>query len=301
MRRLENTIRFGLAVLEKEIVRKVGATIRDSRLWRGKKLVPIIKWESMKKKKGAQYEMLEHIPEGFVDHLFHPAHDEELQKKRNEWYKDYVDFLEEKKFPDYGRSKCWGCILNPDYRFGNHSLREILLKGVKDNKNPVKSPCQVVNIFQCPYEQGEKSSLLFALNDIWKIIEDALKNAYTKYPIEDDLIDLRNKIKIRNINDIFNALTNRDSLEAILEQYANHLKKNIRDTKKRTPCKDTDDLEYRLKSLEEMKKPILDYIMSLKKKIKLEEIRDFEGRNLEEEKQYFKELEEQNLSRTGAA
>src|SRR5689334_11012832 len=122
MQSLEQTVRDGLRILENEIVKKARDVIREGGLWRDKKLVSVMKWELMKKKKSAQYEMLQCIPDGIVDHLFNPVRDGELEEKRNEWYKVYVEFLEEREFPEYGRSKCAGCILNPNRSAGETGL-----------------------------------------------------------------------------------------------------------------------------------------------------------------------------------
>ena len=323
MSALNQAIKSTRNLVAKEVDRKLieikTREKKESSEWRGKKLISTEKWESWRKKRDFQYKLLDYIPKDFVEHPFNPSRDEDLDKKRDEWYKDYYDFLEYKKNAAYGESKCRSCILHPWHSYSNESLRTIILKGVKG----CEFPCRTVNMFECPHGQNKKDSdlMLFTLRDVWKIISDALHHArnlsrsYNKfhdYTYEVDfekgsvltyhdrrfsrpmcagtfseLEDFEiSKIPIQSIKDVYDALVNRKSLETILEQY-------ISDPSSRMTNLSTEStIEAESKFLREMKEPIIDYVISLKKKIKIEDLCDFAGRNLEEEKENKKKQEE---------
>lgn len=284
-------------------------------LWRGKKLIPTAQWEVLMKRKDYQYKLLDFIPEDYVEDPFiFPTNDEKLEEMRSAWYKDYEDFLEHKKSAAFGKYKCRWCILNPWGGYGNRdNLRMIILKGVKN----CEFPCRTLNFFECPHGQNEKDSdlRLFSLRDVWQVISDALSHArslsifrdYThEVDFEKDSVvtysDIRlygphgwgyvrfldhekvSKIPVQSIKDIHYVLTNRKALDTILEQYIEYAEKLEKEGKK----PDVFDSS----TLKEMKKPIIDYIMELKNKIKIEELLNFDGKNLEEEKEERKKEEE---------
>ena len=315
MYRLDRAVRDRIKVLEREIVERALVAIQEGMLWKGKKLVSVEKWEKMKNKEQVQHEMLHYIPDGYVSNPFSYSKDEELWNKRNEWYKLYLEFLEERKFPKYGASKCGGCILQPgiykEYNF-DFNLKEIMLTGIRDKKCEIKFPCGVLNIFECPYGQDKNANnALFTLRDMYEIITSALTHAKTltmlgnNHTFEVDFesnwfegySDIRfrpntwgtveknlsglslSKIPIRTIQDIYNVLTNRESLDTILEQYLKH-------TSNYESCTENDS-----KHLKEMKKSIIDYFVSIKNQIKIQDIMIGNGLNFEEEKQYFKDQE----------
>ena len=58
--------------------------------------------------------------------------DEQMRK----WYSDYLDLMEYKKNPNYGRAKCFHCLLSPsrdDPIF--IGINRLVAKGLEDDKN----------------------------------------------------------------------------------------------------------------------------------------------------------------------
>ena len=69
--------------------------------------------------------------------------------------------MEFKRNSNYGRAKCFHCLLSPD---GHDPLfigiNRLVAKGLKhyrdENKNnTIPYPCSVVKRFECPYEEGK--------------------------------------------------------------------------------------------------------------------------------------------------
>jgi hypothetical protein len=330
---LERTVKEAIGILKKQQEKRTRESIKERKFWKGKKIISVIRWEKMGRSRSetAQKEMMEcYIPDGYLHSPFLVSYKtpQALVDKMNQWYQEvYRGFLEDRKFPEYGKYRCRRCILNTSYRpleqdFG---LKEVLLKGTDDDGNTLDFPysCPVVNIFQCPYEQGKDDNyFLFALKLVRDIMDKAIAFAVervgpTNEPYDFDfkkglaysgfyldsgdehrgekpINNLENlkgrepsKIPLQNIKDIFNALTTRKSLDKILEQYLEHLDSQIADPKFESR-EDKSDLKSDAEYLKKVKNEILDYVSNIKK-IKIEDIRDFGGRNLEEERAFLKQ------------
>jgi len=310
-RAVKSTRKLVAEEIDKKLI--VIETREKASLWRGKKLISNAQWEVWKKKQDFQHKLLEFIPEDYVEIPFvFPTRDEKLQQTRSEWYKDYDDFLEYKKSAAFGESKCRQCILHPWSSYCNESLRELILMGTNCD-----FPCKVLNMFECPYKQGDKDSnqILLFLKDAWQVISDALSYAnnlsrYHDYTYEVDFEhgkvvsysdirlggyatgDLReledmelSKILMRGITDIYHVLSNSKALEIILEQYFKHVEK----LENKGECSDA---RFESKFLREFKEPLIEHFASIKDKIKIEKLLNFEGKNLEEEKEDKKKQEE---------
>ncbi|MPZ08527.1 MAG: DDE-type integrase/transposase/recombinase, partial [Nitrososphaeraceae archaeon] len=79
---------------------------------------------------------------------------EEVVKK---WDSDFLELMEYTKNPNYGRVKCFHCLLSPD---GDDpifiGINRLVAKGLDNGEQengPIEYPCRVVNRFQCPYER----------------------------------------------------------------------------------------------------------------------------------------------------
>lgn len=281
-------------------------------MWRGKKIISTKQWESWKRKKDFQYKLLDYIPEDFVEIPLMYSSDDKLGKLRSEWYKDYTDFLEYKKSSSFGESKCRQCILHPFPSYWYESLRELILMGFDYD-----FPCKVLNMFECPYKQGNKDSdePLFTLKVLWQLISDALSYAHNlsryyghTYEVDfekctvttysgirsgpspwgriSELESLKlSKIPMQGIKDIYYVLSNSKALEIILEQYLKHVEEVEKEGK-------SSDAGFESKFLRKLKEPLIDHFGSIKDKIKIEKLLNFDGKNLEEEKEDKKRQEE---------
>jgi hypothetical protein len=81
----------------------------DSNYWRSKEIIPLDEWIQLK---GTPY-ALECFPDDF-DKCQTFLTESELKvsdDKTRKWYFDYLDLMEHKGHPNYGKSKCFHCLL----------------------------------------------------------------------------------------------------------------------------------------------------------------------------------------------
>lgn len=251
MKTLDQTVKDGIKVLERSAEKKIRKPIKNDtlRMWKGRKVISLSKWEKIESDLGVVFD---YVPDGFIDEysmIYNWRLGEKFDKDRAEWLKDYFGYLEFKKNSEYGKYRCSNCIQNPFSKTKTTSIRDILVKHFVDSE--ILFPCEVVNIFECPYGQGSKDYALFFLGRIWKIVDDALAYAHSKCtydnkrfieadfekniardnyswsptrfsfgPIAREIGDLRlSQVSVEMIKDIFAVLTNREKLDLLLEQY----------------------------------------------------------------------------------
>ena len=84
----------------------------DSNHWRGKEIIPLNDWIHLR---GTPY-ALEYFPDDF-DNIQTSITEEELKDSDDQtrkWYSDYLVLMEHKRNPNYGRTKCFHCLLSPE-------------------------------------------------------------------------------------------------------------------------------------------------------------------------------------------
>jgi len=185
-------------------------------------------------------------------------------------------------------------------------------------------PCPVHDRFQCPYHNysGINDTLLVAIGGHIKKIYDALSYAHTQtYQIRDytykvnfekdrflgmfdtyggssggpncrlevELGELKQpKVPIESIGDIYKALTDRENLDILLEQYLEHRRNNPHDYGDNTSFdpakrKEQDDI---------LRRVILDWFMQLKDYIRIEDLTNFYGMTVQEEENKKRSLDQ---------
>ncbi|HEY7079482.1 MAG TPA: hypothetical protein VH500_07265 [Nitrososphaeraceae archaeon] len=177
-------------------------------------------WISLR---GTSY-ALEYFPDDF-DTSYTFLTESELKnndEQTRKWYLDYLDLMENKRNPNYGKSKCFRCLLNPG---GDDpifiGINRLVAKGLEDNKdhkknNSIQYPCHTVNRFECPYDydKGKRTNSRFNIEDLFEL-------ANLAFAVEIALAVARNgssAIQIKNKQDLYQALTNREMLDMVLEQ-----------------------------------------------------------------------------------
>jgi hypothetical protein len=185
-------------------------------------------------------------------------------------------------------------------------------------------PCPVHNRFKCPYQKSSEISddALVGIGRYLEVIYDALSYAhmltyqirdYTyKVDFEKDRkletiskygcgfsrdssnrlgVELRSlkqsKVPIESIHDIYKALTNRENLDILLEQYLEHRRNNPR------YYGDNPNFDYaeRKERDDTLRRLIVDWFMQIKDDIRIEDLTNFNGITLQEE-------EEENTKRS---
>ena len=145
----------------------------DSNHWMGKRIISLNDWIRLR---GTPY-TLQYFPDNFDRSQTYLTESElkdcdDLTKK---WYIDYEELMECKRNPNYGRTKCFQCLLNPvrdDPIF--IGINKLVAKGLEEDQyenknNPKPYPCPVANRFECPYERGKSSSAKFDVEDLFEL------------------------------------------------------------------------------------------------------------------------------------
>jgi hypothetical protein len=200
--------------------------------WKGKKIVSLSEWRKIANsnkafQKGIEYqntrEALQYFPNEYTDWLFPLGVQEELKEAAKKWYLDYLELMQYRKDPAYGKTKCFKCLLSTDREEAAIFLgiNKVVARALDDNSNNYYSvyPCPIQNRFKCPYDsnkegQEESKSIdvgqLFQLSRIAFLVELAFGAAQEKGETS--------MVPIRNVEDVYNALTDREMLNAILQQ-----------------------------------------------------------------------------------
>ena len=82
--------------------------------------------------------------------------------------------MEFRRNPNYGRTKCFHCLLSSDSDDPIFiGINRLVAKGLesKDSNTPPEYPCHVVNRFDCPYDckNGESSNTKFDVEDLFDL------------------------------------------------------------------------------------------------------------------------------------
>lgn len=233
--------------------------------WKDKPIIPLEEWIKFRDTPYA----LHYFPDDFDQVLTYPFEYElgkgrERLKNIEKWNSDFTELMEHTKNPNYGKVKCFHCLLNPT---GDDpifiGINKLVSKGLANGKHdPPQYPCEVVNRFQCPYERtsvksdddvSESLNSNFDVEDLFKLekMAFAVEISFAKTRKEDS------KIRIGNNEELFHALTDKEILAKILEQGSEAPEAG----------------EYIRTYLTENHNYILDHFMKIKDKVNMEELR----------------------------
>ncbi|MDQ3947991.1 MAG: hypothetical protein M3275_00380 [Thermoproteota archaeon] len=204
--------------------------------WKGKRIVSLAEWRKIANsgqafQKGVEYqnteEALQYFPNDYSKWLFPLGVQDELIRETNKWYLQYLELMQHRKNPNYGKTKCIGCLLSTYVEEGGLSIgiNKVIARGLsKEDADNSIYPCPIQNRFECPYEIKDKVKAeaeevveakstidvdqLFQLSEIAFLVELAFATA------EKDT----SKIQIKSHQDVYHALTHRETLNAILQQ-----------------------------------------------------------------------------------
>ena len=234
----------------------------DSNHWKGKAIIPLNDWIRLR---GTSY-ALECFPDDFdMSRTFLTESDlKDGDDRTRNWYSDYLDLMEVRRKPNYGRTKCFHCLLSPERDDPIFiGINRLVVKGLEDNgnqSNPILYPCPVANKFECPYDKGKSSNARFDVEGLFEVAKMA-------FAVEIALAAARkdtSAIQIKNKQDLYQVLTHQEMLDTVLEQgldYISSDKETFNNTTK------FDQLR------KENRDKIVDYFMNIKNKIRVEELR----------------------------
>jgi hypothetical protein len=136
--------------------------------------------------------------------------------------------MEYRKNPEYGKSKCFRCLLSTDREEAGIfiGINKVISRALDTNDGTLLYPCKVLNRFACPYDDkvitGDKKDMrgddnqnkspnvdyLFHLSELAFAVELALARAQ-----EEDSVFM-----IKNAQDVYRVLTDKEALEKVLQQ-----------------------------------------------------------------------------------
>jgi hypothetical protein len=176
--------------------------------------------------------------------------DEEMEVVTRHWVNQYFELMRFRNNSKFGRWKCFNCLLCPDKeKEGNHlglrrlvaSILEVSDQEKEEDDNFDTStatntqstqslyPCPVLNRFKCPYDRQEMEKkptthhqqqvtnedsnsydvdYLITLGAYCSMVESAIIKATKENSI----------VPIRSLEEIYNALTDRETLDKLLQQ-----------------------------------------------------------------------------------
>ena len=233
--------------------------------WKDKPIIPLEEWIKFRDRPYP----LDYFLDDFDQSLTYMTDEYELGKGQErksdveKWNSDFIELMEHTRNPNYGKLKCFHCLLSPardDPIF--IGINGLVAKGLVNGKQgPPQYPCEIVNRFQCPYEginikRDDNPGVVNSNFDV----EDLFKLEKMAFAVEISLAKARKEdsgIRVKNEEELLHALTDKGTLAKILEQgtEAPEVSENIR--------------TY----LAENRDAILDYFMKIKDKINLEELR----------------------------
>ena len=234
----------------------------NSNHWRGKAIIPLNDWIQLR---GTPY-ALQYFPDDFDRSRTFLTESElkDTDEQTRKWYSDYLDLMEYRRNPNYGRTRCFHCLLSPERDDPLFiGINRLVAKGLEDDKNDNNNhtiSCYVVNIFECPYEKGKESDARFNVENLFDLAKIA-------FAVEIALAVARkdtSSVQIKNKQDLYRALTNREMFDMILEQGLGYVLSD----------KEIFDDKSKFDQLQQYNRDkIVDYFMNMKDKIKLEELR----------------------------
>jgi hypothetical protein len=208
-------------------------------------------------KKYSVRDALKYFPDSYIEHVFLFGIPEHLKATAEKWHSYYIELMQHKKDPEYGSTKCRECLLCPHSKFVmDIGIDKVIARGLEPERKegaeytPIY-PCPVINRFECPYEKDV--DYLFAIVGIARVVHRAFLKAYTitenndtvydtdfvagevneiitlhdgsshsrgTDPIEEKLprVERLSIVPIRNVDDIYAALKDGDTLAKVLEQ-----------------------------------------------------------------------------------
>lgn len=242
----------------------INASINKTNLsyWKNKPVIPLDNWIRVR---GTPY-ALDYFPDDFDQSLTYISKDE-LEEQNcdvvKRWNLDYLELMEYTKNPNYGKLKCFHCLLSPA---GDGpifiGINRLVAKGLTNEKqNLLQYPCEVVNRFRCPYERTNiKIEQNPGAGNSNFNVEDLFKLEKMAFAVEISLAKARkedSKIRVRDKEELLQAILDKETLAKILELG--------------TDASEVD--EYIRTYLAENHDYILDYFMKIKDKVNMEDLR----------------------------
>ena len=201
--------------------------------WKGRKVVSLNEWLKIKNNYGLNT-ALKYLPNNFprsgFTFILYGIKDQTLMQEAEHWCSDFERLMEYSRNAEYGKTKCFRCLISTDREEAGIfiGINKVISSALDTNTDDSSIyPCKILNRFACPYdkkmiagsEEGEGLSgnivtkkpdvdFLFYLSELAFAVELALAKAQ-----EGDSV-----FRIRSAADAYEALTNKEILEKVLQR-----------------------------------------------------------------------------------
>jgi hypothetical protein len=124
--------------------------------WKGKKIVSLDQWYQIKEGydlKAALHFFPNNYHYGFAC-TFDDIEDIALKQEADQWYSEYVKLMEYCKNSEYGKTKCFHCLLSPDRENAGIfiGMNKVMSRALDSDGTSIY-PCKILNRFACPYDK----------------------------------------------------------------------------------------------------------------------------------------------------
>ena len=125
--------------------------------WKGRKVVSLNEWLKIKNNYGLNA-ALQYFPNDFprsgFTFMLYGIEDQTLQQEADRWRSDFIKLMEYRKNPEYGKSKCFRCLLSPDREEAGIfiGINKVISRALDVDSGSIY-PCKVLNRFACPYDK----------------------------------------------------------------------------------------------------------------------------------------------------
>jgi hypothetical protein len=125
--------------------------------WKGRKVVSLNEWLKIKNKYGLNT-ALQYFPNDFprsgFTFMLYGIEDQTPQQEAERWRSDFIKLMEYRKNPEYGKSKCFRCLLSTDREEAGIfiGINKVISRALDTNDGILHYPCKVLNRFACPYD-----------------------------------------------------------------------------------------------------------------------------------------------------
>jgi len=179
--------------------------------------------------------------------------------------------MEYTKNANYGKKKCFDCLLSSDWEeaaifigINRLAAKGLVLVGEEEendgksnNNNFIQYPCSIVNRFECPYEKDKVSkNANFDVEDLFELEKMAFAVEFALAVAEKDT----SAVQIRNKQELYHALTDREILYKILEQALDYLLSDEKYIAEKSKQKQNLCEQYQQNNIEKVE----DYFMNIK-------------------------------------
>jgi hypothetical protein len=118
-----------LSVTVKELLRIIAEKNKEIKMeskfynpnyfWKGRKLVSLDQWFQIKENYGLKA-ALQYFPNDFskfgCPYILDNIEDQTMKQQATQWYSDFIKLMKFSKNAQYGRTKCFRCLLSPSSR-----------------------------------------------------------------------------------------------------------------------------------------------------------------------------------------